>query len=52
MSMLTKAAGEGERMSETVARTSFSDRTVLAGREVLSGRRRGLRALLHLPAPP
>ena len=38
-------------MSETVARTSFSDRTVLAGREVLSGRRRGLRALLPFAGP-
>ena len=38
-------------MSEAVARTTFSDRTVLAGREVLSGQRRGLRALLPFAGP-
>jgi manganese transport protein len=34
-----------------VQRTSLSDRTVAAGREVLAGRRRGLRAILPFAGP-
>jgi manganese transport protein len=34
-----------------VQRTSLSDRTVAAGREVLAGRRRGMRALLPFAGP-
>ena len=38
-------------MDGTVARLTASQRTVIAGREVLSGRRRGLRALLPFAGP-
>jgi manganese transport protein len=38
-------------MSEVAVRLTLSERTVLAGREVLSGRRRGLRALLPFAGP-
>ncbi len=38
-------------MSDTAVRLSASERTVLAGREVLSGKRRGLRALLPFAGP-
>jgi len=38
-------------MSDTVLRPSVSDRTVLAGREVLSGHRRGWRAVLPFAGP-
>ena len=38
-------------MSDTVLTGSLSDRTALAGREVLAGRRRGWRALLPFTGP-
>ncbi len=49
--MLEAAGGKGMRLDAMIARATLSQRTVAAGRESLSGRRRGLAAFLPFVGP-